>query len=93
MKKNIGVIFVCILLIVTALPLAGAMNEFKNKMTSSQLYGVEWVKTYGDSEFDMLHCIHQTQDGGYLASGATEVSNRYYPLLLKHDSVGNEEWN
>ena len=94
MKTKIVVIFIMTLLIATALPAIGTMNEFKNKTTSSsRLYGIEWVKTYGGSEFDMLHCIHQTQDGGYLASGATEVSNRYYPMLLKFDSVGDEEWN
>ena len=92
MKKNIVVIFVYMLLIVTSLPLVGAMTENKNKMTSSQLYGVEWAKTYGGSEFDMFHCVHQTSDGGYITSGATEVSNRYFPILTKLDSNGNEDW-
>ena len=95
MKRKIVGILICMFLIpATVLPVAGTMYEIKNKTTHSlQLYGVEWTKTYGGPEFDMLHCIHQTQDGGYLASGATEVSNRYYPMLLKLDSVGDEVWN
>ena len=64
MNKKIVAIVVCMLLIVTSLPLVGAMNENKNKTTPSQLSGVEWTNTYGGPGFDMLHCIHQTQDGG-----------------------------
>ena len=95
MKRRI-IIQLCIILLLgtSVLTMEAAINEFNNETPYLLQYsGVEWVKTYGGSEFDMFHCIHQTQDGGYLASGATEVSNNYYPLLLKLNSVGEEEWH
>jgi len=91
-KKIIG-IFVMMLLIATAFPVMGNIIEIKeSNIFPTQLFGVEWSKTYGGSEFDMFHCVHQTQDGGYITSGATEVSKRYFPMLMKLDSSGDENW-
>jgi hypothetical protein len=41
----------------------------------------------------MFHCVHQTQDGGYIVSGVSETINNYYPVLMKFDINGDEEWN
>jgi hypothetical protein len=54
---------------------------------------VVWSKTYGGSEFDEFRDVQQTTDGGYIACGETEVSNNFYPWVLKVDAAGNEEWN
>ncbi len=54
---------------------------------------IEWSKTYGGSEYDVLWCIEETDDGGYIACGITEEANVFYGWLLKLDSDGNEEWN
>jgi len=97
MKKKLLSIFLFMML-VTLQPIfvsAFPNNEIITKMNESsspQLCDVVWSRTYGGDEFDMFHCVHQTQDGGYITSGATEVSNRYFPMLTKLDSNGNEEW-
>jgi hypothetical protein len=92
-KISVFIVFM-FLFFTTVFPAMGIISELNHKsipkMHSSD---VEWSRTYGSSEFDMLHCIHQTQDGGYITSGVTEVSERYYPMLMKLDSNGNEEWN
>ena len=91
-NKIIGLL-ICTLLIANAFPVMGNIIEIKeSNIFPTQLSGVEWVKTYDGSEFDMFHCVHKTQDGGYITSGATEVSNRYFPMLMKLDSSGDENW-
>ncbi len=58
----------------------------------------EWHNTYGGSgitnKFDIGHSVQQTNDGGYIIAGDTEI---YFMvksdfLLIKTDSSGNEEW-
>ena len=90
MRKVGGIYFIFMLLISTAvLPVMGKLDEHTCEI---QLYGVEWAKTYGGDEFDMFHCVHQTHDNGFIVSGTSEISNNYYPILMKLDSLGNEEW-
>jgi len=59
----------------------------------------EWHQTFGGSgtpnKFDMGYSVQQTNDGGYIIIGDTEI---YYVAksniwLIKTDSSGNEEWN
>ena len=109
MRKKIIGIFVCTLLIATALPGITTGINVKNRkdVQSSEIKieienpydtylqppEVEWHKTYGSSDWDYLYCAHETDDGGYIACGATTPSGIYYPWVLKVDSDGIEEWN
>jgi len=55
----------------------------------------QWIKTYGGNEADIIHCIQQTMDGGYIAVGFSES---FAPgwiidlLILKLDVNGNVSW-
>lgn len=59
-----------------------------------------WSKTYGGSGIDGSHCVHETQDNGYIVSGTTtsndgDVTGGYEgsdAWVLKLTSVGNLEW-
>ena len=62
---------------------------------SMHVTGAEWSKTYGEDGFDMLHCVHETDDGGYIACGVTkaeDLENVFRPWILKVDADGNEIW-
>lgn len=53
----------------------------------------EWKQTFdGPKTYnDYIHCVRQTVDGGYIATGNT--SNRISDLfLLKTDGKGNKQW-
>jgi len=93
MKKKIIGIFVCMLLIATALPAVGTINNDDMNTTPQQLSDVEWEYTYGYDGFDWLYCIEPTSDGGYIATGLAEENNMYYAWLLKVDENGIEEWS
>ncbi|MFC1849878.1 hypothetical protein ACFL27_06680 [candidate division CSSED10-310 bacterium] len=53
-----------------------------------------WSRTYGGDRADHGSQVHQTNDGGYIISGYT--GNFGVPdvniVLLKTDSMGNEQW-
>ncbi|MBN1860813.1 MAG: hypothetical protein JW840_05055 [Candidatus Thermoplasmatota archaeon] len=53
---------------------------------------VLWEKTYGGSDICYLIQVQQTADGGYIASGFSNVSGGD-GWLLKTDADGNELWN
>lgn len=94
-KKMKGKIFgICIgmLLIATALPAVGTIN---NEVIISPLQKnfVEWEHTYGGDEHDWLFHIQPTSHGGYIATGLTEEDNMFYAWLLKVDDDGQEEWS
>lgn len=100
MKRKIVGILVCMLVIATALPISVAGNEVKNTSGSSsthneQMLDVEWNKTYGGSVWDMLYCVHETKDGGFIACGERNFTGDplWYLWLLKLDANGNEQWN
>jgi len=94
MEKKILGIFICTLLIATAIPALGTeINTSNCTMQQVLLTGVEWSLTYDRGEFDECRYIIQTMpDKGYLTCGVTEESDNYYVWLLKLDSDGNEEW-
>ncbi|MCK4393021.1 hypothetical protein KAX17_08960, partial [Candidatus Bipolaricaulota bacterium] len=55
----------------------------------------QWQKTFGGSEDDQGHSVHQTSDGGYMFLGYTESygagSADFW--LIKTDSQGNKQWD
>ena len=93
MKKKLLGIFVCMLLIATALPAVGTINKDDMNTTPQRLVDVEWEYTYGGDEHDWLYHVQPTSDGGYIAAGISEEDNMFYGWLLKVDALGEEEWS
>lgn len=69
--------------------------EKKGNICSGQMLDIEWNRTYGGSDYDMIYCVHETNDGGFIASGEKWFTGNPTPYmwLLKLDSDGNEQWN
>lgn len=56
--------------------------------------GIEWQKTYGGVDDELVHSVQQTSDGGYIVASETSsfgAGNRD-GWLLKLASNGNAEW-
>jgi hypothetical protein len=53
-----------------------------------------WTQTYGGSEYDEGHYVHQTSDGGFIIVGLTEsfsaVMSDIY--IIRTDPIGNSLW-
>jgi len=65
-------------------------GEIVNKLDEPY---IEWSKTYGGNSSDLLNCIQELRDGGYIAAGETSSSGTkgYSDIwILKVDSKGNE---
>jgi len=95
MKKKIVGIFVCTLLIATAIPAVGTINnsnQEKNPVDKPLNGG--WYKTYGGSEYDFCGSGRQTSDGGYIFCGETRSygAEGLDGWLVKTDGDGNETW-
>jgi len=56
---------------------------------------IEWEKTFGGTNNDYGYCIRQTVDNGFIISGSTNSfgSGGFDAILIKTDSLGNEEWS
>ena len=52
----------------------------------------EWNKRYGGPEHDLLYCVKETNDGGYIATGVYTRNGIEYAWLVKVDREGNLEW-
>jgi len=56
-----------------------------------------WSRTYGGDGADFAETVHQTQDGGYILSGATYsfpfFSDSLHYWLLKTDANGDSLWS
>ncbi len=55
---------------------------------------IEWQKTYGGANSDIVESIHQTSDGGYIIGGSTDSfgAGDMDMWVLKLDSTGVVEW-
>jgi len=102
--KKMGNVIVCLVLTVAFFVPVSAVNDELKDTTSIEVTpidfavqptDVEWSKEYGSDEFDMLHCVHETDDGGYIACGVTtaeDLDNVLRPWVLKIAADGNEVW-
>jgi len=94
MKNIIGIFIVTLLILSAVLPALGNMNEIKDfDFVNMQSPTVEWEKTFGGEEYDLIYCIQETNEGGYIAVGTYTESDDPYEWMLKLDSEGNEEWS
>ena len=98
MNKKIVGIFI-LMLFVGANAISALSNDFlsiEDSLLTSKSSNVEWTNTYGDDRFEMLQCVHQTNDNGYIACGLKQAYDTeqkvYRPWVIKTDSSGNLEW-
>ncbi len=56
---------------------------------------VQWTKTIGGSQEDVINVVRATSDGGYIAAGYTKSSGAgdKDALLIKLDASGNISWS
>jgi len=104
MKKKIIGIFVCMLLILTVLPVSGhteifigESNDFSEDTEAViiSLSNDTWMKTFGGIKSDAGFSLQLTSDGGYIIVGATKSygSGRYDIWLIKTDNQGDMIWD
>lgn len=62
----------------------GTMDAWVLKLNSSG--DIQWQKTYGEGNYDLVSTIHQTDDGGYIMSGGT------YVIGPNGEDLGKEFW-
>ena len=97
MKKIIG-IFICTLLIITAIPITGQVTESiiskDNDEINPLLEGNKWMKTFGGFNVDAGRSVLQTTDGGYIVSGWTLSfgAGDADVYIVKTDASGNQQW-
>ena len=51
---------------------------------------IEWQKSIGNNGYEFVYSIQQTNDGGYIAAGESQIPKNF--LIIKLSSIGNIEW-
>ena len=69
---------------------AGDVDAWILKLDSSG--SIQWQKTYGASDGDVLWYLQTTADGGFILSGLTYSFGGNQAWIVKLDSSGNVEW-
>ena len=98
-KGNIVCIVMIVFLVTTSFTIADTSYNAEKKtrqknISYSQPPSIEWYKTFGGTGYDMLYCVRQTDDGGYIAAGSkSDEDGAGHAWLIKTDENGNEEWN
>ncbi|MFH2094367.1 MAG: hypothetical protein ABIJ16_01605, partial [Bacteroidota bacterium] len=69
-------------------PGAGNYDIFLAKLTADG--SVEWIRTYGTTDFDNACEVHQTTDNGYIIAGWTNVDDDI--LIIKTNAMGDTLW-
>jgi hypothetical protein len=106
MKTKIVSILVITLLIATALPAVGTMNELEDEKSISMVIKnqevaklnmnpfhdpvIDWERLYGGANEDVFRYVKQTSDGGYITVGVWNSTSHW---LVKLDEDGNVEWD
>jgi hypothetical protein len=64
-------------------------------LIKTDAHGVlEWGKKFDRSEYDGGYSVQQTDDGGFIVAGYTEIKYPNFDVyLIKTDSSGVEEWS
>ena len=100
MKKIIG-IFVCTLLIATAIPVIGQVKNISIIKNDNEINptnnGDKWMKTYGGLWIDYGKMVQLTNDGCYIVAGETWTRTGSSSVndfwLIKIDAMGNKIWD
>jgi predicted Rdx family selenoprotein len=98
MKTKLIGIFVCTLLIATAIPVIGQVNEISISKDTDEINplsnGNKWIKTFDLNYFDAGYSVQQTGDGGYIVVGSTiPTSGDSGVWMIKTDNKGNMVWD
>ncbi|MFX0209310.1 MAG: hypothetical protein ACFFDT_25225 [Candidatus Hodarchaeota archaeon] len=100
MKTKLIGIFICTLLIATAIPVIGQVKDISISKDNDEIYpllnGDKWIKTFGGTEYDNSWDGQQTADGGYIIVGGTESYasvGKCDIWLIKTDTKGNKQWD
>ena len=58
------------------------------------LGNTNWIKTYGGSSIEELHCVEQTYDGGYISTGWTSSYSPSFEdvYLIRTNASGDSMW-
>jgi hypothetical protein len=101
MKNKLIGIFICMLLIATAIPVIGQVKNISiirdDNEANPTNNGDKWIKTYGGPGIDYGKMVQLTNDGCYIVAGETWTGfgsssvNDFW--LLKIDAMGNKIWD
>jgi hypothetical protein len=98
MKKKLVGIFICTLLILTAISISAKPYNLAIKKENESIANPgddnKWMKTFGGRSFDLGTYSTETSDGGYIVVGFTSSfgAGSEDVWLLKTDYQGEMEW-
>jgi hypothetical protein len=99
MKTKLIGIFICTLLIATAIPITGQVTKSIISKDTDEINplttGDKWMKIFGGSGYDYGNSVQQTSDGGYIIVGqSSPPTDLDYDLwLIKTDRTGTKIWD